>query len=131
MSAEFRGSARWRRRVCATAGVHRIGQLAKLDEAFLESNWGKVGLALAGKAQGLDAGAWFEGEIGSREIPKSVSHETTFREDTTDVQLIESTLAKLTQMVGRRLREYSLYGRTVQLKLRYSNFSTINALSNT
>ena len=106
-------------------GVHRIGQLAELDEAFLESNWGKVGLALAGKAQGLDAGAWFEGEIGSREIPKSVSHETTFREDTTDVQLIESTLAKLTQMVGRRLREYSLYGRTVQLKLRYSNFSTI------
>ena len=106
-------------------GIHRIGQLAELDEAFLESNWGKLGLALAGKAQGLDAGAWFEGEIGSREIPKSVSHETTFREDTTDVQLIEATLAKLAQMVGRRLREYGLYGRTVQLKLRYSNFSTI------
>ena len=106
-------------------GIHRIGQLAELDEAFLESNWGKLGLALRGKAQGLDAGAWFEGEIGSREIPKSVSHETTFREDTTDVQLIEATLAKLAQMVGRRLREYGLYGRTVQLKLRYSNFSTI------
>ena len=106
-------------------GVHRIGQLAELDEAFLESNWGKVGLALAGKAKGLDAGAWFEGEIGSREIPKSVSHETTFREDTIDAQLIEATLAKLAQMVGRRLREYSLYGRTVQLKLRYSDFSTI------
>ena len=106
-------------------GVHRIGQLAELDEVFLESNWGKVGLALAGKAQGLDAGAWFEGEIGSREIPKSVSHETTFREDTNDTQLIEATLAKLAQMVGRRLREYSLYGRTVQLKLRYSDFSTI------
>ena len=106
-------------------GIHRIGQLAELDEAFLESNWGKLGLALAGKAQGLDAGAWFEGEIGSREIPKSVSHETTFLEDTIDTQLIEATLAKLVQMVGRRLREYSLYGRTVQLKLRYSNFSTI------
>ena len=82
-------------------GIHRIGQLAELDEAFLESNWGKLGLALAGKAQGLDAGAWFEGEIGSREIPKSVSHETTFREDTTDPRLIEATLAKLAQMVGR------------------------------
>ena len=38
---------------------------------------------------------------------------------------IESTLARLSEMVGRRLREHGLSARTVQLKLRYSDFSTI------
>ena len=105
-------------------GIHRIGQLAELDEDYLERTWGKLGLALAGKSRGQDAGAWFEGEIAASEGPKSVSHETTFHEDTADVRLLESTLAKLAQLIGRRLREYSLYGRTVQIKLRYSDFST-------
>ncbi len=105
-------------------GVQRIGQLALLEESFLEATWGKIGLALAGKSRGLDAGAWFDGEIGDGENPKSVSHETTFSEDTTDEVLLESTLAKLSQLVGRRLREYGLFGQTVQLKYRYSDFST-------
>jgi DNA polymerase-4 len=106
-------------------GIHRIGQLAELDPRFLEENLGKMGLALAGKARGLDAGAWFEGEIGSHEQAKSVSHETTFSEDTRDTKLLEATLTQLSQLVGRRLREYGLYGHTIQLKLRYSDFSTI------
>lgn len=106
-------------------GIHKIGHLAQLDEQFLEENWGKMGLALAGKAQGLDSGAWFEGDVGSHDVPKSVSHETTFSDDTDDATLLEATLAKLSQLVGRRLREYRLYGHTVQLKLRYSDFSTI------
>jgi len=105
-------------------GIHKIGQLSELGEAYLEKTWGKLGLALAGKAQGLDAGAWFQGEIGAVEYPKSISHETTFSQDTADVKRLESTLAKLSQMVGRRLREHGLYGRTIQIKLRYSDFST-------
>ncbi len=106
-------------------GIQRIGQLTALQPDFLELHWGKAGLALAGKARGLDSGAWFEAEIGGHERPKSVSHETTFSEDTADLELIEATLAKLVQLVGRRLRESGLYGQTVQLKLRYSDFSTI------
>ena len=106
-------------------GIHRIGQLSKLDPQFLEENLGKMGLALAGKARGLDSGAWFQGEIGSHDQPKSVSHETTFTRDSVDATLLEATLAKLSQLVGRRLREYGLFGHTIQLKLRYSDFSTI------
>ena len=106
-------------------GIRRIGQLAELDRGFLEDAWGKAGVALGGKAKGLDAGAWLEGAIGTCDEPKSISHETTFREDTTDAALINATLAKLVQLVARRLREHGLFGRTVQLKLRYSDFSTI------
>ena len=106
-------------------GIRKVGDLARLDEKFLEERFGKWGLALAGKSRGLDAGGWFDTEIGADEGPKSISHEHTFGEDTGDVALMESTLSRLCEMVGRRLREHSLRARTVQLKLRYSDFSTI------
>jgi DNA polymerase-4 len=106
-------------------GIRRIGDLAALEEKELESRFGKWGLALAGKAQGLDAGGWFDAEIGERGDPKSISHEHTFNEDTKDAERLESTLAHLAEKVGRRLREHRLHARTIQLKLRYSDFSTI------
>jgi DNA polymerase IV len=105
-------------------GIRRVGDLAALDDAFLEEKFGKWGLALAGKSRGLDAGAWFDGEIGDREDPKSISHEHTFNVDTAEAAEIEGMLARLAEMVGRRLRENELFARTVQLKLRYSDFST-------
>jgi DNA polymerase-4 len=105
-------------------GIRKVGDLARLDEAFLEQRFGKWGLALAGKSRGLDAGGWFDTEIGADEGPKSISHEHTFSEDTPDLAQIESTLARLCEMVGRRLREHRLHARTIQLKLRYSDFST-------
>jgi DNA polymerase-4 len=105
-------------------GIQRVGDLAVLDQSFLESKFGKWGLALAGKAKGLDAGGWFDGDIGVHEDPKSISHEHTFNEDTADATALEAMLARLSEMVGRRLRENNLFARTVQLKLRYSDFST-------
>ncbi|MBL8229075.1 MAG: DNA polymerase IV [Bryobacterales bacterium] len=105
-------------------GIRKIGDLAKLDRRFLEEKFGKWGLALVGKAQGLDAGGWFDGDIGDGEEPKSISHETTFDVDTRDRALLESTLVRLSEMVGSRLREHKLFARTIQLKLRYSDFST-------
>src|SRR5215470_11982132 len=106
-------------------GIRKVGDLARLDEAFLEERFGKWGMALAGKSRGQDAGGWFDTEICAGEGPKSISHEHTFSEDTADLERIESTLARLSEMVGRRLREHKLAARTIQLKLRYSDFSTI------
>ncbi|MCL5744613.1 MAG: DNA polymerase IV, partial [Acidobacteria bacterium] len=106
-------------------GIHKIGDLARLDEAFLESRFGKWGLALAGKARGQDAGGWFDTEIGGDAEPKSISHEHTFSEDTADTEALEATLARLCEMVARRLREHGLFARTIQLKLRYKDFRTI------
>ena len=66
-------------------GIRKVGDLAQLDEAFLEERFGKWGLALAGKARGQDAGGWFDTEIGADADPKSISHEHTFNEDTADL----------------------------------------------
>ena len=106
-------------------GIQQIRHLASLDETILRERFGRLGLALAGKAKGEDAGGWFDTAIGEDSGPKSISHEHTYTEDTAEVDLLESTLAKLSEMVARRLRDHSLHARTVQLKLRYQDFSTI------
>ena len=107
------------------AGIKKVGDLTRFDDAQLEQQFGKWGLALAGKARGEDAGAWFEGEIGAHEPVKSISHEHTYDRDTAEVAQLEATLMRLCTMVGRRLREQQLRARTLQLKLRYKDFTTI------
>jgi DNA polymerase IV len=106
-------------------GIYKVSDLARLEECLLEEKFGKWGLALAGKARGEDAGGWFDSEVGSDMDPKSMSHEHTFDQDTANPEQLEATLMRLSEMVGRRLREGRLHARTVQLKLRYKDFSTI------
>lgn len=106
-------------------GIQKVGDLARFDEAFLEQHFGKWGLALAGKARGEDAGGWFDSEVGADTEAKSISHEHTYDVDTADLEQLESTLMRLSEMVGRRLREAGLHARTIQLKLRYKDFTTI------
>ena len=96
-SARFRASAKSPKRTCTPWASARCGDLAALDEDFLEEHFGKWGLALAGKSRGLDAGGWFDGEVGEDSDPKSISHEHTFNDDTADVDTLESTLARLSR----------------------------------
>jgi DNA polymerase-4 len=105
-------------------GVRTIGDLAKLTESTLGRKIGDGLAALIEKAQGHDAGGWYDQEVGSNDEPKSISHEHTFDRDERDPAVLESMLARLTEMVCRRLREHQLHARKVQLKLRYSDFTT-------
>jgi DNA polymerase IV len=106
-------------------GIKKVGDLARLEDSELEERFGKWGLALAGKSRGEDAGGWFDTEVGADLDAKSISHEHTYNEDTADVSQLEATLMRLSEMVGRRLRESHFHARTVQLKLRYKDFTTI------
>ncbi|MDP9266713.1 MAG: DNA polymerase IV [Acidobacteriota bacterium] len=111
-------------------GIRTIADLQKLDDDFLEEHFGAWGLALAGKSRGEDAGGWFskavpDSEVGAADDPKSISHEHTYSVDIADADQLESTLARLSEMVARRLREHKLHARTIGLKLRYSDFTTI------
>jgi DNA polymerase-4 len=106
-------------------GIKKVGDLARLDESELNDRFGKWGLALAGKARGEDAGGWFDSEVGANADAKSISHEHTYNEDTAEVAQLEATLTRLSEMVARRLRESGFHARTIQLKLRYTDFTTI------
>lgn len=105
-------------------GIRTVGDLAALDEAFLQHRFGQWGLALAGKARGADAGGCYDGEIGDRGEPKSISHEHTFMTDTAGAAELDATFVRLSEMVARRLRDHRLFARTIQIKLRYADFST-------
>jgi DNA polymerase IV len=106
-------------------GIRQVGDLGCLEDNVLEERFGKWGLALAGKARGEDAGGWFDTDVGEETDAKSISHEHTFNEDTARVDQLEATLMRLSEMVGRRLREHGFHARTLQLKLRYKDFTTI------
>ncbi len=56
---------------------------------------------------------------------KSISHETTFEKDIDDLEVLRAWLLDLTEQVGWRLRRHGLRGRTVHLKVRFADFSTI------
>jgi DNA polymerase-4 len=105
-------------------GIRKVGDLARLDQEFLEQRFGKWGLALAGKSQGMDAGGWFDTEVGEGGGPKSISHEHTFSVDTADTTALDGILVRLSEMVARRLRDHHVWARTLQIKLRYTDFST-------
>jgi DNA polymerase IV len=106
-------------------GIRKVSDIADKNESFLEEHFGKWGLAMGGKAHGEDAGAWFDGTIGTAEPAKSIGHEHTYDVDTASAEHIEATLMRLSEMVGRRMREQGVRARTLQLKLRYKDFTTI------
>jgi len=106
-------------------GIRQVSDLSRLKDNVLEERFGKWGLALAGKARGEDAGGWFDTDVGEETDAKSISHEHTFNEDTARIEQLEATLMRLSEMVGRRLREHGFHARTLQLKLRYKDFTTI------
>ena len=110
---EIPGVGKVTERICTAWESSKVGDLSRFDDNFLEERFGKWGLALAGKARGEDAGGWFDSEVGADTDAKSISHEHTYNEDTADTDQLESTLMRLSEMVGRRLRE----GRTSTLAL--------------
>lgn len=100
-------------------GIHTIGDLAKLPIELLESRSAKTGSELWRLARGID-----QREVHPIHQAKSVSHETTFIEDVSDLDVIKSTLLELTEAVSYRLRRYKLKGKVVTLKLRFDDFTT-------
>ena len=57
--------------------------------------------------------------------PRYSNHETTFEHDVADRDVLRAWLMDLTEQVAWRLRRYGLRGRTVRLKVRFADFSTI------
>ena len=104
----------------ADLGIHTIGDISRLSIEERNQHLGKFGDNLAKRALGID-----ESEIHTSHKVKSISNETTFTHDVTDVQILHETLHRLSESVGRRLRKKNLAGNTVKLKLRWSNFTTI------
>ena len=104
----------------ADMGIRKVGELSLLPIEALESVLGSWGRVLHRYARGVD-GRRLEG--GDR-VPKSISRETTYDEDTIDYDLVRSTLLFLSEKCCSALRKGGLSATRIAVKLRHSDFNT-------
>ncbi len=107
------------------AGIHTVAELetVTLDEL----------VRLVGKAHGAGLYAYSRALDDRPVVPereaKSVSVEGTYETDLTDRRLMEGLLTRQAGEVATRLRKHGLSGRTVTIKVRLHDFTTLNRSS--
>jgi nucleotidyltransferase/DNA polymerase involved in DNA repair len=93
--------------------------LARYDPAVLTETFGVMGTQMHLMARGID-----RSEVEPRTEVKSISHETTFEEDTDDADTVLKALDALSEEVCKEALNQSLFFKTVTVKVRYENFET-------
>src|SRR2546425_326406 len=101
-------------------GIHTVGDLQRTPTSVLRASLGFAAEPLARLSRGID-----DRPVTASRETKSVGRETTFDHDTRDRGALDRALGELVEDVARTLRAEGLRGRTVTLKLRYSNFHTL------
>ncbi|MEN8254079.1 MAG: DNA polymerase IV [Verrucomicrobiota bacterium] len=102
-------------------GLSTIEKLQQVDFKILERAVGtRAAQGFSQLARGIDGRG-----IVLETKDKSISNETTFKEDATDRDQIETTYKRLIDKVGGRVRKAGFFAATVHLKIRWSDFSTI------
>ncbi|MBI3625768.1 MAG: DNA polymerase IV [Candidatus Rokubacteria bacterium] len=101
-------------------GIETIGQLARVPATVLERRFGKIGAHLHELARGRD-----ERPVEPFAPPRSVGAEETFSSDHRDLERLALTLRAQAERVAGELRALGYLGKTVALKLRFSDFRTV------
>ena len=114
------GAGRKTQETLRKMNIHTIGDLAAFPREVLDKKLGKMGTHFYYLAHGID-----DRPVHSAHGVKSISNEHTFGTDINNERVLLSMLLKLSEKVGYRLRKKKLRGKTIHLKLRYDNFSTI------
>ncbi|MFI6295257.1 DNA polymerase IV [Nonomuraea sp. NPDC050790] len=103
-------------------GIRTVGDLARVPPATLQRELGPAaGSHLAALAWGRD-----ERAVTAHTPDKSIGNEETFATDVDDPEVIKRELLRLSEKVAARMRKSGHVGRTVSVKLRRADFSTIN-----
>lgn len=105
----------------AELGIHTIGDIASWPEKELVNLFGENGRDLWRHAHGID-----NRPVSTDSETKSVSQETTFNVDIRDQKTLEKTLRDQARDVARQLRKSDLAGKTVKLKIRWPDFTTLS-----
>jgi len=101
-------------------GINTIGQLRNIPMEELKRRFGKWGITLYKLSRGIDE----QPVVPSREA-KSMSREITFSNDLYDPKDIKKVLFELSEAVGKRLQANGLKGKTIEIKIRFADFTTI------
>ncbi|HWG63865.1 MAG TPA: DNA polymerase IV [Streptosporangiaceae bacterium] len=107
--------------ILARLGLRTVADLAQIPVASLQRELGAAaGSHLAALAWGQD-----DRRVVSRTPEKSIGAEETFATDIDDPQVIRRELLRLSSRTAQSLRSAGLVARTVVVKLRLANFTTI------
>ncbi len=104
----------------AKLNIRTFRDLSRTRVEVLERRFGKYGEKMRRLSMGID-----DREVEPEHDAKSIGHEETFSEDITDVDSARKELLALANKVARRMRQEWLQGRTVTLKVKYSDFVLI------
>jgi len=105
----------------ARLGLRTVGDVAAMPaEALTRAVGPSLAERLGRLANGVDAR-----DVTTRRVEKSIGHEVTFHHDLVEPDEIARELLRLAADVGARLRRARMVGRTVVLKLRYGDFTTV------
>lgn len=96
--------------------IHTTGELRSLSRRSLVSIFGKTGGLFYERCRGQDTRV-----VHEREIPRSISRETSFHEHTVDRQTIEGMLSYLAGRATNTLRSLGLRAGQLQVKISYSD----------
>ncbi len=105
----------------SSLGITTVGDLAAVPvDALIASLGDSAGRHLHDLANARDVR-----EVQSSTKMKSIGHEETFAADIFDRSELETQILRMSDAVASRLRKHEVVGRTVQLKLRFGDFTTI------
>lgn len=104
----------------AELGIYTIGDIARWPEAELIRLFGENGRDLARHAKGID-----DRPIVTEHETKSISQEVTFSKDVHDDKTLEERLHEQSLEVARQLQINNLTGKTIKLKIRWPDFTTL------
>jgi DNA polymerase-4 len=96
--------------------VHTVRELREIPLATLQGMLGKTGAALYERARGRDSRP-----VRAREVPLSVSRETSLEQPTADRAWLESMLFYLLERACRAVRLQGLRARSLRVRIRYSD----------
>ena len=101
-------------------GLYTGADIKKLSEQELTCCFGKAGRFYYNIVRGID-----HREVEPHRETKSVSAEDTFAYDITSMEEMNCELDKIAQLVYNRLTKHELKGRTITVKIKYSDFRQI------
>ncbi len=101
-------------------GVATIGDLSRIPGERLRREFGKHGEQLHLLSRGIDPRP-----VEPHRPVKSMGREETFSKDLTDREALNRELLSLATNVARRVRRHGLTGKTVTLKVKYSDFELV------
>lgn len=108
------------REALARLGIFTVADVAATPVATLQKALGSTGPALHALSWGIDPRP-----VSTVRAEKSIGAEETFAKDTYDDEILTRELLRLSHRVAARMRVAKLSGRTLALKIKYTDFSTI------